>query len=200
LTITRKKRAFPIRRYIMRILPACSGPGSRREIDAMVSDELRVLSDEVIIDKFDRQDIYVMVKKGNTELLHTIDEAIRKLNMADPGWNLDLKKKYFLSDYSASFSMTPAEIKYVESLTSSGKKLRVLFNPARYPFSYYKDGEAAGVLVDIFRNIAADYGCRTSLSRPTAQMRIISCVRTTKRISFSISSNLQTRRRSSDTV
>jgi signal transduction histidine kinase/CheY-like chemotaxis protein len=128
------------------------------EIDAMVSDELRVLSDEVIIDKFDRQDIYVMVKKGNTGLLHTIDEAIRKLNMADPGWNLDLKKKYFLSDYSASFSMTPAEIKYVESLTSSGKKLRVLFNPARYPFSYYKDGKAAGVLVDIFRNVASDYG------------------------------------------
>ena len=128
------------------------------EIDAMVSDELRVLSNEVIIDKFDRQDIYVMVKKGNTELLHTIDEAIRKLNMADPGWNVDLKKKYFLSDYSASFSMTPTETKYVEGLSSTGKKLRVLFNPARYPFSYYKDGEAAGVLVDIFKNIASDYG------------------------------------------
>ena len=127
------------------------------EIDAMVSDELRVLSNEVIIDKFDRQDIYVMVKKGNTELLHTIDEAIRKLNMADPGWNVDLKKKYFLSDYSASFSMTPAETKYVEGLSSSGTKLKVLFNPARYPFSYYKDGEAAGVLVDTFRNIAAEY-------------------------------------------
>jgi signal transduction histidine kinase len=127
------------------------------EIDAMVSDELRVLSDEVIIDEFDRQDVYVMVKKGNTELLHTIDEAIRKLNMADPGWNLDLKKKYFFSDYSASFSMTPTETKYIEGLSSSGKKLKVLFNPARYPFSYDKDGEAAGVLVDIFKGIAAEY-------------------------------------------
>jgi len=128
------------------------------EIDAMVSDELRVLSNEVIIDKFDRQDIYVMVKKGNTELLHTIDEAIRKLNMADPGWNIDLKKKYFFSDYSASFSMTPTETKYVEGLSSSGTKLKVLFDPARYPFSYYKDGEAAGVLVDIFRTVAGDCG------------------------------------------
>lgn len=128
------------------------------EIDAMVSDELRVLSNEVILDKFDRQDIYVMVKKGNTELLHTIDEAIRKLNMADPGWTLELEKKYFLSDYSASFSMTPTETKYVEGLSSSDKKLRVLFNPARYPFSYYKDGEAAGILVDTFKKIAAEYG------------------------------------------
>ncbi len=127
-------------------------------IDAMVSDELRVLSNEVIIDKFDRQDIFVMVKKGNTELLHTIDEAIRKLNMADPGWNVDLKKKYFLSDYSASFSMTPTETEYVEGLSSSAATLKVLFNPARYPFSYYKDGEAAGVLVDTFRSIAAEYG------------------------------------------
>jgi len=98
------------------------------------------------------------VKKGNTELLHTIDEAIRKLNMSDPGWNVDLKKKYFLSDYSASFSITPTETKYVEGLSSSGTKLNVLFNPARYPFSYYKDGEAAGILVDTFRKIAARYG------------------------------------------
>ena len=128
------------------------------EIDAMVSDELRVLSNEVILDKFDRQDIYVMVKKGNSELLRSIDEAIRKLNMADPGWNVDLKKKYFLSDYSASFSITPTETKYVEGLSSSGTKLKVLFNPARYPFSYYKDGGAAGVLVDIFKSIAAEYG------------------------------------------
>jgi len=128
------------------------------EIDAMVADELRILSNEVVIDKFDRQDIYVMVKKGNTELLHTIDEAIRKLNMSDPGWNVDLKKKYFLSDYSASFSMTPTETSYVEGLSASGTKLKVLFNPARYPLSYNKDGEAAGVLVDIFRNAAAEYG------------------------------------------
>lgn len=128
------------------------------EIDAMVSDELRVLSDEVIIDKFDRQDLYVMVKKGNLELLHAVDEAIRKLNMADPGWNLDLQKKYFLSDYSAHFSMTPAEAQYIEDLSASGQKLRVLFNPARYPFSYYKGQEAAGVLVDIFKDFAAEYG------------------------------------------
>ena len=127
------------------------------EIDAMVSDELRVLSNEVVLDKFDRQDIYVMVKKGNTELLHTIDEAIRKLNMADPGWNVDLKKKYFLSDYSASFSITPPETTYIEGLSASGTKLKVLFNPARYPFSYDQDGEAAGVLVDTFRSIAAEY-------------------------------------------
>ena len=128
------------------------------EIDAMVSDELRVLSNEVIIDKFDRQDIYVMVKKGNTGLLRAIDESVRKLNMADPGWTLELQSKYFLSDYSASFSMTLTEAQYVKSLVSSGRKLQVLFNPVRYPFTYYKDGEAAGVLVDIFKSAAADYG------------------------------------------
>jgi ABC-type amino acid transport substrate-binding protein len=46
----------------------------------------------------------------------------------------------------------------LRGLSASGKKLKVLFNPARYPFSYYKDGEAAGVLVDTFKNIAAAYG------------------------------------------
>ena len=127
------------------------------EIDAMLSDELRELSDEVIIDKFDQQDIYVMVKKGNKELLNTIDDAIVKLNAADPGWELDLQRKYFLSDYSTSLSMTLTEKRYVEGLTSSSKKLKVLFNPVRYPLAYYENGKARGVLVDIFKGIAADY-------------------------------------------
>ena len=102
-----------------------------------------------------------LAAQGDLEARNTLIERNLRLVahiMADPGWNVDLKKKYFLSDYSASFSMTPAETKYVEGLSASGTKLKVLFNPARYPFSYYKDGEAAGVLVDTFRNIAAEYG------------------------------------------
>jgi hypothetical protein len=66
--------------------------------------------------------------------------------MADPGWNLDLKKKYFLSDYSASFSMTPAEIKYVESLPRQAKSLECCLIPRVIRFHITKTARPPGFL------------------------------------------------------
>lgn len=131
---------------------------SGENIDAMAADELRVLSNEVIVDKFDTEDLYVMVKKGNTKLLDTIDEAIRRLDEANPGWSVDLTNKYFSSEYSAGLPVTLSESEYIKTLTAEGKTLKVLFNPARYPLSYYSDGQVTGALVDIFKGIAAEYG------------------------------------------
>ena len=131
---------------------------SGKEIDAMVSEELRLLSDEVIIDKFDNRDLYVMVKKGNTQLLDTIDEAIRRLDAANPGWTTELQSKYFFSEYSAELPVTLSESRYIKGLVAQGKKLKVLFNPARYPMCYIEKGKATGVLVEIFKQIAAEYG------------------------------------------
>ena len=71
-------------------------------VSCMLSEDMRVLSDEVIIDKFSPRNIYVIVKKGNTSLLERIDDSIKKLNTADPGWMIDLQKKYFHSEYSSN--------------------------------------------------------------------------------------------------
>lgn len=128
------------------------------EIDAMVADEMRVLSDEIVIDKFDTHDLYVMVRKGNTQLLDTVDESIRKLDAANPGWAIELKSKYFLSSVSAGLPVTLSESQSIQNLTSEGKTLKVLFNPVRYPLGYYQNGEARGALVDIFKRIASEYG------------------------------------------
>jgi len=127
------------------------------KIDAMVTDDMREMTDEIIIDKFDQRELYVIVKKGNTDLLTEIDEAIKRLNTADPSWELELESKYFLSDTSSNQPVTLSESEYVKSLKSAGKTLKVLFNPARYPLAYYENGKAKGVLVDIFKQIAGNY-------------------------------------------
>jgi signal transduction histidine kinase len=128
-----------------------------RKIDAMMTEEMSVLTDEIIIDKFSPRNIYVIVKKGNTSLLGRIDESIRKLDTADPGWMVDLQKKYFHSGYSSNMSMSQSESKYIRDLAKKNKSLKVLFNPERYPLSYYQGGAAKGVLVDTFKQIASRY-------------------------------------------
>ena len=51
-----------------------------QDIDAMVTSDLRVLSDqEVVIDKFDENKFYVIVKKGNQALMDQVNDAISHL-------------------------------------------------------------------------------------------------------------------------
>ena len=49
-------------------------------VDAIAASSLRKTNNERIVDKFDSSDFYVMVKKGNTELLNEINYAIDQMN------------------------------------------------------------------------------------------------------------------------
>jgi len=129
-----------------------------RDIDAMVSESLRELAGADVIDRFDPQELYVMVRRGDTALLATIDEAIRRLNAADPSWSVELMSRYFLSGSTSQVALTLSESKYLASQAAAGRRFKVLFNPSRYPLSYYDDaGTPRGVLVDIFTSLAAAY-------------------------------------------
>ena len=46
------------------------------KVDAIVTSSLRKTNNERIVDKFDSSEFYVIVKKGNTELLNEINYAI----------------------------------------------------------------------------------------------------------------------------
>lgn len=138
-----------------------------KEIDAMVADDLRVMTDEITIDKFAQRELYVIVKKGNTKLLNNIDESIRKLNAADPSWQVELQSKYFLSGYSTETPITLSESEYIKKLKASGKTLQVLYNPERYPLCYNENGKTRGILVDIFKKWRQITTCHMSLLKQT---------------------------------
>ena len=62
-----------------------------------------------------------------------------------------------VSQPNGTMSMSQSETKYIRDLAKKNKSLKVLFNPERYPLSYYQGGAAKGVLVDIFKQIASEY-------------------------------------------
>lgn len=128
------------------------------DIDAMVSCDLRVMGREIILDKLATHNVYAMVRKDNTGLLRVIDEAIRGLSTANPNWEAKLRNKYCLSGDMTGFSTSLSDAAFVKHLAEAGGKLKVLFNPARYPLAYTKQGKATGVLVDIFKKMAASSG------------------------------------------
>ena len=66
-------------------------------VDAIAASSLRKTNNERIVDKFDSSDFYVMVKKGNTELLNEINYAIDQMNAVEGDWKTTLYNKNYES-------------------------------------------------------------------------------------------------------
>ena len=64
-------------------------------VDAMVTSSLYRTNNERILEKFGSSDFYVIVKKGNTELLDQVNYAIDQMNAAEGNWKTTLYSKNY---------------------------------------------------------------------------------------------------------
>ncbi|MDO5147351.1 MAG: transporter substrate-binding domain-containing protein [Eubacteriales bacterium] len=130
-----------------------------KEIDAIVTSDLRRLGNEIVIDKFDESKFYAIVKKGNQELMDRINDAISCLDTDSPGWKFNLAEKYYnRSSYAKELSLTMEEKLYMKELISSRRKLKVLLNPDLPPYSYVENGKPKGIMVDILSSVSRKVG------------------------------------------
>ena len=124
-------------------------------VDAIVTSSLRKMNNERILEKFGSSDFYVIVKKGNTELLNKINYAIDQMNAAEGSWKTTLYNKNYETTDTKNLEYTEEE-KRIIAQYSKENPLHVLCDPTRYPYSYTENGEVKGILPDYFRKIA-DY-------------------------------------------
>jgi len=128
------------------------------KVDGIVSGSLRRLQNEWLIESMNELDFYVAVNKDNFQLMERINAAIHELDLNEPGWRNTLKEKYYSTNSEEAVMLDADEREYLQELISSGRKLRVLMNPDRNPYSYFADGEAKGIVAEVFREIADKEG------------------------------------------
>lgn len=128
------------------------------EIDAVCTTNLRRTKNEWIVDQFDQDNFYVMLRKDDTALLAEINDAIRQVDLYFPGWRTILWNRYYMQDVGGQILLTPEERAYVSALTGQAVTLTAIINPDRMPYSYFKDGEAQGIIPEIFAEIARRTG------------------------------------------
>ena len=122
-------------------------------IDAIFSSNLRSISNEWILDEFDPSDFYVMVRRDDTELLAEINSAIDQMDIYRTDWRHTLWNKYYTVKSGEEIAFTADEKAYIEEMQKSGKTIRAIVEPDRIPYSYFKDGEAKGIMPEIFKKI-----------------------------------------------
>ena len=124
-------------------------------IDAIVLDELpakeivkRNTDLKIVEDKFVSEDYAIAVKKGNTELLNSINETIKKIK-SDGNYDA-LVNFYIMKASDAKLPSAPE--------AESGEVLKMGTNAAFPPFEYTEGSKVVGFDATLAGFIANDYG------------------------------------------
>ena len=127
------------------------------EVDALVNSYMRIPEDETVVENFGQTPYYIMARKEDQDLIDQIDEAIDKMNQEMPNWRSDLYNKYY-GVQGQNTEFTPEEKALLEQLKESGTTIRGAMDPDGNPYSWYEDGEAYGIVADLFRATAEKLG------------------------------------------
>ncbi len=128
------------------------------QVDAAVSGSLRLLENEWLLDSFSASPFYICTRKDRSDLMERINAAINEMDLHDPNWRESLHETYYGTDKDGSIILNAGERAYLEEHQASGKPLRLLFNPDRAPYCYFRDGQAQGILPALFDILAQRLG------------------------------------------
>ena len=128
------------------------------QVDAIVSSSMRATKNERMVERFNNEEIYIIVKKGNRELLDKINYAIDQMNAAEGDWKTELFNRYYTSLGEKNLEFTEQEKALLAQYRATNRPLRVLCDPTRKPYSYLENGEMKGILPDYFRKLAEIIG------------------------------------------
>lgn len=127
-------------------------------IDAVCTTNLRHVQNEWILDQFDSANFYAMLNVKNVALQQEINGAIEQMDRYSPGWRTALWNRYYQPDLGNEISFTGPEKAYINELAASGIILTAICQPDNAPFSYFEDGEAKGIIPQIFAEISRRTG------------------------------------------
>ena len=127
-------------------------------IDAAVTGSLRLLENEWLLESFDTSPFYICTRKDDTALMDRINAAINEMDLHDPNWRNSLHETYYSTDQSGSIILNADERAFLEERRESGVPLRLLINPDRIPYCYFRDGQAQGILPSLFDILAKRLG------------------------------------------
>ena len=127
------------------------------EVDALVNSHISVPEDEQTIESFGETPYYLMARKEDQALINELDAAYDKMNVETPNWRTDLYNKYY-GVQEANLDLTEDEEKLLEKMKAQNTVVRAVANPDTRPYSWYEDGKAYCIAVDIFKQTAETLG------------------------------------------
>lgn len=137
------------------------------EVDAALTSSLRRTKNERVLDLFDTQDFYAVVRKDDTELLNEINYAIDQVNATEGDWKNHLNNKHYSHLDEKDLTFTSREQALINQYINGEKTLIITGSPDRSPYTYVENGELKGIIVDYFAELAEYIGIPYEVAVPS---------------------------------
>ena len=126
---------------------------SSGEIDAVATSSLRKSTGEKVLSEFDTEYFYAMVRKGDTELLDLINDAVSQMDASEGDWKHTLYYNNYTAANHTDLVFTQEEKDYIAAHSAGGDKVIVAADNAWAPFVSKENGIYVGIIPDYIDRI-----------------------------------------------
>jgi signal transduction histidine kinase/BarA-like signal transduction histidine kinase len=116
------------------------------EVDAVATTSLRKVVNEKVLSEFGTEYFYVIVRKGDTELLNKINYAIEQLNSSEGDWQNTFYYNNYEADLYSELTFTEEELQFIERYSTGGETLVIAMDNDWKPFSWKEGDTYVGIL------------------------------------------------------
>ncbi len=135
-------------------------------VDVIVTSSLRQRKQERVIADFAEESFYVMVRKGDTELLDEINYGIGQMDTYEEGWQGRLYAQNYTDTASGQLSFSQREKEYIAAVQAGLKSITVTGEPDRDPYSFSKNGQLTGITPEYFDQLMQMAGLPYTMLTP----------------------------------
>lgn len=121
-----------------------------KKIDLIVASSLRKTPNERIITKFALQDFFVIVRKGDKQLLDEINYGIEQMDINEGDWRNSLFYQNYLEPVNKTLNFSKRELDYIAAVKAGQKKIVATVRRDMDPFAYTENGQAMGIVPEYF--------------------------------------------------
>lgn len=127
-----------------------------KEVDLMLGSIVDVNSNYNVVVQFESDPYYIVTDKNKPELVKQLSNALTEIYSTNPNFADELYNKYFPDTFIAPIDFSKTDKEFIKN----AKTIRVAIIENQYPVYYEKDGQAYGIVPDLFDLITK----RTSLT------------------------------------
>ena len=117
-------------------------------VDAIYVKDYQSEPDEKMLNEVATEYIYAIVKRGNTDVLSIINNAILQMDQAEGDWRIHAHHAATVSSDGQTVVFTEEEKEYIQSHQAGGEKIRLAVDNRWSPFIYKNGDDYAGVIRD----------------------------------------------------
>ncbi len=131
------------------------------EVDAIVSSNVRRMTNEWVMERFDEEPIYAITRKDDLTTLHLVNDALEKMDRYESGWRQAMSQKYYVQSGGVQLPFSAEEESYLAHLNRTKAVFTAVVETDRYPYAYLdENGNPTGALIDVFGLVAKRAGIR----------------------------------------